>query len=367
MKLRHIAAGAAASALAVTLSLAPAQAHQQDHHRPPTGISNVKTVATNLFGPLRIAFGDHGSILVAESMSGQLTSISAHGKKRTLVNAPGREIAGVSYARHTAYYFDNPVGSDQAPPSPKDPALLKSIDHRGKVRTIADLAAFERKHDPDGKTVYGVRKVSKACLAQAPALRSKGEVYSHPYSSAPVRSGVYVGDAGANAILHVDRRGKTRLVKALPAEPIKITEAVRQLASESGIQIPDCMLGLTYWAQPVPTDITVKGNWMYYTVLPGAPGESLATGKVYKMNLHTKKTYTVASGLNAPTGVAVDHRGGVYVSELFGGGVAKVVRGKAVTVLPAAMSADVEVSGHQLIASTDALGTEGKVLRARVR
>lgn len=366
MKFRAFAAVAAASAMTVTLGVTPAQAHN-NHHPPAPPISHVKTLATDLGGPLRVAFGPHGNVLVAESMAGQITSVSRSGKKTTLVSAPGMEIAGVSYARGTTYYFENAGSEGEEPPAGLTPALLKSLDHRGKTRTVADTAAFEKKHDPDGKTVYGVRDVSKECLAQAPYLRSKGEVYSHPYSSLPTRSGVYVGDAGANSILHVNHWGKVSLVKAVPAEPVLITKSVQDEASANGVTVPDCMLGHKYWAEPVPTDITLRGHWLYYTVLPGSPGESISKGKVYKMNLHTKKTRLVASGLSAPTGLALDRRGNVYVAELMGGGIAKIINGKAKTVLPAGLAADVAISGNRLIASTEVLTPSGKLVTARIR
>lgn len=366
MKFRALAAVAAASALTVTLSVTPAQAHT-NHHPPAPDISNVKTLAADLGGPLKVAFGPHGNILVAESMAGQLTSISRSGKKTTLVSAPGMEIAGVSYARGTTYYFENAGSGGEEPPPGATPALLKTLDHRGKTRTVTDMAAFEKKHDPDGKTVYGVRDVSKKCLAQAPELRKTGEVYSHPYSSLPAHRGLYVGDAGANSILHVNHRGKVSLVKAVPAEPIIITSAMQDEAVANGLNIPDCMLGHNYWAEAVPTDIAIRGNWLYYTVLPGAPGESISKGKVYKMNLHTQRTHLVASGLSAPTGIALDRRGNVYVAELFGGGIARIDKGKAVTVLPADLASDVAIRGHRLIISTDVLTPSGKLVTARIR
>ena len=348
MRFRAFAAVAAASAMTVTLGVAPAQAHNNKHHPPAPAITNVKTLATGLGGPLKVAFGPHGNILVAESMAGMVTSVSPSGNKTTLVSAPGKEIVGLSYARGTTYYFENAGSDGSEPPAGLTPALLKTLNH-------------------NGKTVYGVRDVSESCLAQAPGLRSTGELYSHPYSSVPARNGLYVGDSGANAILHVNNHGKVSLVKTVPAEPIRITKAVQAIGHEMGMDVPDCMLGHTYWAQPVPTDITVRGNWLYYTVLPGVPGESMSVGKVYKMNLHSKKTYTVATGLNAPTGIALDRKGGIYVTELFGGGVAKIVKGKAVTVLPALLASDVAIHNHKLVASTEALTPSGTLVSARIK
>lgn len=365
MKFRTVAAVAAASALTVTLSVTPSQARNNNPTAPT--ISNVKTLAEGLAGPLKVAFGPQGSILVAESFAGQLSSISPTGEKKTLVNAPGKEIVGVSHDRGTTYYFENAGATGEEPPSGATPALLKSINKSGKIRTITDITEFEKAHNPDGSTVYGVRDATETCLADAPWMQSTGELYSHPFSSVPARNGVYVGDAGANTILHVNNQGTVSLVKALPAEPITITGAVQDLAKEMGLSVPDCMLGHTYWAQPVPTDITVQGNWLYYTVLPGVPGESLSSGKAYKMNLHTKKTHVVATGLSAPTGIALDRRGNVFVSELFGGGVARIVDGHAVTVLPAQMASDVAIHNNKLIAGTEALTPSGKLVTATVK
>lgn len=367
MKFRSIAALAAASALTVTLSVTPAQAHSNNHshHSPRPPVGNVKTLTDGLVSPLKVAFGPHGSKLVAESFAGQLTSVSKTGKKTVVVSAPGTEIAGVSYKNGTTYYFQN----SSTAPGVAGPAELKTI-RNGKIRTVTDLLEFEKKHNPDADTVYGVRDASPSCLAQAPEMQSKGELYSHPYASAPSRTGLYVGDAGANAILNVSRHGKVTLVKALPAEPVKITKEIQAEGAANGMNVPDCMLGLNYFAQPVPTDVEVVGNWLYYTVLPGVPGESVSAGKAYRMHLKSHRTELLAKGLSAPTGIAVDHRGRVYVSELFGSGVSMFSHGKKTTVLPAMMAADVEIGGRTLAVTTNALvepPATGNLMTARIR
>ncbi|PQZ92913.1 hypothetical protein CQ018_10600 [Arthrobacter sp. MYb227] len=367
MKFRSIAALAAASALAVTLSVTPAQAHSNNHshHSPKPPVSNVKTLTDGLISPLKVAFGPHGSLLVAESFAGQLSSVSKTGVKKVIASAPGSEIAGVSYANGTTYYFEN----SSPAPDVAGPAVLKTIKN-GKTRSVTDLLKFEKKHNPDANTVYGVRDVSKSCLAQSPAMQSKGEMYSHPYSTAPSRNGLYVGDAGANVILNVSHHGKVKLVKKLPAEPVMITKKVQAEGAANGMNVPDCMLGHNYYAQPVPTDIEVVGNWLYYTVLPGVPGESFSAGKAYRMHLKSHRTELLAKGLSAPTGIAVDHRGRVYVSELMGAGVSMLSHGKKTTVLPAMMAADVEIGGRTLAVTTNALvepPATGNVMTARIR
>lgn len=370
MKARTLAAAVAAAAMAVTLTSGPAQAHRSPQPPKPP-VTNVKTVATGLASPLKVAFGPHGSYVVAESFAGQLTRISKTGKKTNLYTAIGHEIAGASTGNGKTYFFDNDPGNNpEGPPTELLPALLKSIDHRGNARTLADLSKYEGKHNPDGKTVYGVRYASKACLVQAPYMRSMGELYSHPYSSTPSRSGVYVGDAGANVILHVNKRGKTSLVKKLAPERVKLTPAVIAGLDEMGMKVPDCMAGLNYYAQPVPTDIEVKGSWLYYTVLPGAPGESASVGKAYRMHLRSGRTETLATGLSGPTGIAVSDRGTVYVGQLFGEGVVRLDRGKKTKVLDAVMSGDVEIRGNKMAVTTMVLADPpagGSLLSMRIR
>ncbi len=358
----RIAAVAAACSLALILGAgtalaSPGHGNNQGHrtHQP----SPVTEVASQLISPLKVAFGPQGSFLVAESFAGTLSSISAAGVKTTVVSAPGQEIAGVSYLNGTTYYFNNDQGSGPEPGGALLPARLMQIDRNGNTRQVADLADFEAANNSDATTVYGVRDASAECLAQAPYLQSTGELFSHPYSSAPVGSGVYVGDAGANAILHVSANGRVNLVKAIPAEPITIDASVVAVATEMGMSIPDCMMGLKYYAQAVPTDITVSGQWLYYTVLPGVPGESLGVGKAYRVHLQSGKTQLLAQGLAAPTGIAVDRNNNVYVSQLMGDGVSRIKNGHASNVLPAVMASDVKVSGNTLVALTNALAETG--------
>lgn len=386
MRSRFVAV-AAACVFAISMTAGPALAHSGNNsgHYPGNNSGNhsgghhgsghgnrhpspVNEVASQLISPLRVAFGPRDSYLVAESFAGQLSSISAKGVKSVLVSAPGQEIAGVSYGDGTTYYFNNDQGAGPEPGGELLPARLMKLDKRGNSTQIVDLSVFEGTHNPDGNTVYGVRDAAPECLSQAPYMQSLGELFSHPYSSAPANNGVYVGDAGANAILFVNKRGNVKLVKAVPAEPITIDAAVVAVAAEVGMVVPDCMMGLKYYAQAVPTDIEISGQWLYYTVLPGVPGESLGVGKAYRMNLHSGKTQLLAQNLSAPTGIAVDRNNNVYVAQLMGDGVSVIRNGKMTTVLPAPMVSDVAISGKTLAAVTNALAeTGGSLVTMRLR
>jgi DNA-binding beta-propeller fold protein YncE len=345
----------AACALAMALSLAPtAQAAHPGNKPQPAPATEV---AAHLISPLKVAFGPNGSLLVAESFAGMLTSIASDGTRTTLVNAPGQEIAGVSHLNGTTYYFNNDMGNGPEPGAELLPARLMAMDSNGASRQLADLSDFEAANNPDSTTVYGVRDATPECLAQAPWMGpTTGEVFSHPYSSVPVAGGVYVGDAGANGILFVSNSGGVSLVKALAPEPVLIDASlVAAVAAGMELDVPECMLGHTYYSQAVPTDIAVKGQWLYYSVLPGVPGELLGIGKVYRTNLQSGTTQLVAAGLGAPTGIAVGQDNTVYVAELMGGGVSSIKNGTTTTVLPAMMAAHIAISGNTMVALTNAL------------
>ncbi|WP_425863420.1 ScyD/ScyE family protein [Arthrobacter sp. TWP1-1] len=362
----RIATLAAACTCAMIMTAGPALAQSGNSPGPTPG--PVTEITSGLVSPLKVAFGPDGSFLVAESFAGLLSSISATGEKSVLVNAPGQEIAGVSYQDGTTYYFNNDQGAGPEPGGVLLPARLMKITSAGVTTQITDLSEFEATDNPDGDTIYGVRDASDECLDLAPYMQSPGELFSHPYSSVPGDDGVYVGDAGANAILHVTDDGDVTLVKALRAEPIEIDAAVIALAAQMGMIVPDCMLGLTYYAQPVPTDVTVKGQWLYYTVLPGVPGEGLGVGKVYRVHLQSGVTQLLAENLAAPTGIAVSRDNTVYVAQLFGDGVSTVKNGCTVNVLPAMMASDVQVKGNTLVALTNALAaTGGSLVTMRLR
>ena len=109
---------------------------------------------------------------------------------------------------------------------------MKSVDRSGKVRTIADLAGYERANNPDGGQHYGFgAEVSDQCLKDWPAFppaRYKRLVDSHPYATAVDGRTLYIADAGANAILEVDAEtGDISTLAVLPPRPALITAHTR--------------------------------------------------------------------------------------------------------------------------------------------
>ena len=146
------------------------------------------------------------------------------------------------------------------------------------------------------------------------------------------------------------------MVKVLPPQPITIT--AEQAAA---LGAPDCLIGVTYGFEPVPTDVEVSGGKLYVSTLPGGPEDpSLgARGSVYTMKTNGSHLRRLARGFLGATNLAVGG-GHVYVSELFAGQVSKVVNGHGVPVAALPGPLGLEYAGGNLyagvIAQTDDQG-----------
>ncbi|MBG6190359.1 hypothetical protein IWX64_001299 [Arthrobacter sp. CAN_A212] len=366
-------AALASIALAATLGLGAGPAHSWEYSKPLPTPGKTTTLADGLLSPLRLALGPGKSFDVAQSFDGTVDRIAADGSIQQLDAMPGYFSGSVSRFGGTTYYTMT-VGAGEGIPAANE-SLLKSIDRRGKVRTITDIAAYERAANPDGGTIYGFRDLDEECLAAqvnlGPFARYPGAQDSNPYATVALGSQVLVADAGANAIFRVDRWGKVSTVAVLPAIPLEINE---ERAAALGLD--PCAVGSTYYLEPVPTDIEIGWNGkLYVTSLPGGPEDpSLgALGSVFAVNLWKGTATQVATGLVTPTGVAVDGGGNIYVAELFANRISVIPRGSSTAqpLLEVPLPAEVELRGSTLYATTDVLpgeGTppDGKVIKVKL-
>lgn len=367
-------AALATIALAATLGLGAGPAHSWGNTKPLPTPGTAATLADGLLSPLRIALGQGKSVDVAQSFAGSVDRIRSDGSIQQLDAMPGYSSGSVSRFGGTTYYTMT-VGAGEGVPAANQ-SLLKSIDRKGNVRTITDIAEYERAANPDGGTIYGFRDLDEECLAAqvnlGPFARYQGAPDSNPYATVAFGRHVLVADAGANAIFKVDRRGNVSTVAVLPAIPVEITEE-----NAMALGINPCAVGFTYYLEPVPTDIEYGWNGkLYVTSLPGGPEDpSLgALGSVFSVNPISGKTKLVASGLASPTGVAVDGRGNIYVAELFANRISVIPRGSSAAqpLLETTLPGDVELRGSTLYATTDVLpgeGTppDGKVIRVKLQ
>ncbi|MDF1603906.1 ScyD/ScyE family protein [Nocardioides sp. YIM 152315] len=349
---RIVAATATLALAATTAVLVPAS--QAAAPKP-------KTLAKNLVAPLSVAIDDDGTAYVTQNFAGTLSRV-APGKKPKTVYASkgGNEVGGVSVFHGKVVFTET---KSDAQGNPKK-SWVKWITPSGKVKTLANVRKYENKKNPDGDVMYGVRGITDECAAQWPTEEAGPATHpgipdSHPYSTYQVDEGtVFVADAGMNAVLSISPKGKIRTLAVLPPAAVKITAPLA-----AGAGIPDCAVGLTYYSEPVPTDVQKAGKGkLLVTTEGGGLGEMMPLGGVYRVPMKGGKAKQVAGGLFAPTGLAVAANGDVYVAQLFGGEISRIKHGtkKVRTYAKAKLPAAVEWTPDGLYATTKVLGPEGK-------
>jgi len=358
--MRRVLTAVAAATTALLLAASPALAHGgKPTPRPPT----VTDLATGLVSPLTLAAGPRGTTFVTQNFASLLTSVGRDGSTRVLyTGGAGNDVGGVSFSGRTVTFTETAFAGAQEPidSSVKTLRVDRNGAPAGTVRTLANLRSFENRHNPDGRVTYGLRHAPKSCLDQFPEEmpgKYKGIQDSHPYGTTTKHGTTYVADAGMNAIVSVSERGRVRTVAVLPAQPAVVTA---EAAAANGI--PDCAVGLTYWFEPVPTDVEVGPHGkLYVTTLPGGPEDASlgARGAVYKIDPRWGSVHRVAKGFAGATNLAVSPRGDVYVAEMFGGEISKVRHGGGRTVVEAPLPGGLEWYHGDLLATTNVLPAEG--------
>jgi hypothetical protein len=304
-------------------------------------------IVSGLAGPLQFEVSWNGTVLVGQSFSGTVSSISKDGTQTDLFNDPG--VDGVS---------DGAFGSVIYTHTDLDNGVVELRVHTksDQTKTIASTLDHESTDNPDQDQSYGLQGITDECAAQLPPdaglVPYTGIVDSHPYAIARAPFGWLVADAAANDILFVSWFGDVKTVALLPAQdPIVVTAEAQQAAG-----LPDCVVGASYVTEAVPTDVEIgfDGN-LYVSTLPGGPEDpSLGLrGGVYKVNPWTGKVRQIASGLGGAVNLAVSPRGDIYVSELFAGQVSKIVDGAPVPVVSVPAPSGLEWSRGKLYVATN--------------
>jgi hypothetical protein len=294
--------------------------------------SEPETLATGLLSPLSLAVDKNDSVLVTQNFAGRLDRGNDGGQLANLYTNAGWDVAGVQTRGETTYFLES-VGAGGGNPEALK-GYVKSLDESGEARTIADLAGYERSHNPDGDQHYGFDdEVSADCLKGWPAYppaRYAGIVDSHPYATAVKGDTLYVADAGANAILAVDTdSGDVSTVAVLPPRPAVIPAGTRIPVDMAGgtAEVPACVAGHEYAFESVPTDVEIgPDGWLYVSSLPGGPEDpSLgARGAIFRVNPWTGATRLWADDILSPTGIAVADNGDVYAASMFGNEIVKI-------------------------------------------
>lgn len=284
-----LAAAVVAVSLSMTMGgLTTADASgRHDKHKPA-----ARVMAEGLNGPRQVSI-DRGKLIVAESDAGLITSINPRtGRTRVLVSGLSIPQGVVGHAGRL-YIATGEQAPDEAP-SGAPPSGLMVARPGGTPRMFADLTAYELKHNPDGQTQFGPEGQPLDAL-------------SNPYFVIKDRSKrgfLLVADAGANAVLKVDHRGR---VSTFFVPPTVTTGecATSENNTTRGVGCDAVPTGLAYG----------PGGLLYVSALTA---EVEGEGRVYVVN-QRGKIVKVIKGFTSPTGVAVDSRGTVYVSELLEG------------------------------------------------
>jgi hypothetical protein len=263
---------------------------------------------------------DGGTSTVSKLTSKGLVAV-AHGPQ-----GPAGEVAGVAInGKGTLAY----TASDFA----ANVHTLTIKPRYGKTRTV-DLGAFEATRNPDKWIRYGIDNPTQcqrdALDAAGVPVSYRGVVDSHPYAVSALPNDAWVvADAGGNDLLKVDRNGRISVLSVLPRQPTTITAD-----AAAALGLPDCVVGVVYNFEAVPTDVHLASNGRYITsLLPGGPEDpSLgARGSVVSVNPANGNASKLATGLLGATSVALGPNGKIFVSELFGGKISLINKGKVST------------------------------------
>jgi hypothetical protein len=318
---------------------------------PPTPV--VKSSA--LAAPFNLAL-NHGNVYVADGGLNLVGKLKSDRSIKTIA-ADQTGASGIATSKDGRYLAFTTTVSN--PDTFENTASGLNIwGPRGK-RVFADTHAYEEANNPDKINHYGVTNPSQCVIdafnAAGFPYDYNGQKDSHAYSVTAFKDKWIVADAGANALWKIDNKGKIRTLAVLPPQPTTITA---DMATALGF--PDCVVGITYNFEPVPTDVEVgKDGYLYVTTLPGGPESPVlgARGKVWKVNPYTGKAWVIARGFLGATNLAIGKYGEIYVSELFGGEISVVRHGKrsSYVSLPGVVAVETSRSG-ELWAAT--LGNE---------
>jgi len=304
-------------------------------------------IAGHLVSPLTAAITTTGTAYVSQNFAGSLVKIRPGHSPRTIFQAPKGVEVGAASVREGVVTFSVTGKKRQA---------VLQRDKAGHVTTVANVGAYEKRKNPDSGVTYGFRDIKKACASKFPKgfpVKYKGIVDSHPYATDSGFGSLWVADAAGNDILRIEN-GHIIDSILLPPVPIKISAKAAKAN-----HVPACAAGLTYWFEPVPTDVEAAKGQLYVSALTGGP-EDNSLGKksrVYTISPVNAEPTLLAKGFAGAVGLAVTPGGDVYVSQLFGGVISKLRDGSSVphTWRSAVQPAAVEFVKGKVYATTNVL------------
>lgn len=374
---RCLRAGALAAAAIFGLAFAgaaPAEA-SGGYKGGSGGSSEPKVVATGLDNPRQLSFTRSGQLLIAEAgeggsgpcfagpegetcfgLTGAVTMLTPHGRQfRVLRGLPSAAVKDVgSGASGPSDVAEDRgqlavligLGADPAvratlPAAGQRLGTLVRTTWRGGLRTVADLAAWERDNNP----------IENADSNPVGLLVDDGRYV--------------VVDAGGNTVLSVRRSGRIRQLAAFEGRLVEFPPG-------SGQRIP---------MQAVPTSAATRG-WdgaYYISELTGFPFPA-GGANIYRLDPHTGNVTTYATGLTNVTDLAFHGRTlyavQIAANGLLAGPVGSVVQVKPGGTTPAHHTTiagnlpapyGIAIHGHSAYVTTNSASKDvGQVVRIRL-
>ncbi|MFW3172201.1 ScyD/ScyE family protein [Geodermatophilus sp. CPCC 206100] len=279
---------------AFALVVAPAAVAQAGGEHDGGG--GVVEVAAGLSGPRGLADHEEGGLLVAESETSEVSSVDPWTGDVQTVIRDVQNVQGVDYRDGLVFVA---VGSAEpepgAAPPPEPPGVgeggpgLLVFDTDGRELHEVDTLAYELARNPDGQVQF---------VEGAPV-----DALSNPFAVLAQRHRVLIADAGGNAVLAVDTDDGEVSTFFVPPT---VTDVEGCENANPGTQGCD----------PVPTGVVEGPDGLIYVSTLGA--EVPGAARVYVLSPRGDVVHVIP-GLHAATGVEVDRRGNVYVSELIEG------------------------------------------------
>ena len=261
---------------------------------PPIPAPGGNRIATGLEAPFGLQFTGESGLLVAENGTGSIVRVNAAtGAKKTLITGlPG--VASVG-ARNGKIYavLGGPNEQGAPPPGKYKPASLLVADSDGKnVRVLADLLAYELKHNPDRQKQYVNGKPV--------------ETLANPFAMDVNARGIFVADGGANAVLRIDPA--TGRVSTFFVPPTVKTKPCLAAKVQANPGATGC--------DSVPTGVAYANGNIYVATL-GSEVKNAA--RIYQLNASTGAVEKEWRGFTGLTGITVSPAGVIYASRVFEG------------------------------------------------
>jgi len=285
----------------------------------------VTVLNRTVIAPYHLAHSN-SSVYVADGGTSTVSKLTSKGLVAVAHGPKGGEVAGVAInGKGTLAY----TASDFA----ANLHTLTIKPKNGKTRTV-DLGAFEATRNPDRFIRYGIDNPTQCQRDALDAVHFpvsyRGVVDSHPYAVSALPNDAWVvADAGGNDLLKVDKNGRISVISVLPRQPATITAD-----AAAAFDLPDCVVGVVYNFEAVPTDVHLADNGRYIaSLLPGGPESPAlgARGSVVSVNPANGNATRLATGLLGATSVALGPNGKLFVSELFAGKISLIDKGKVST------------------------------------